>query len=82
MTPKKQDVVWDAPIPHLDLESRGQDEQSGLLEVEWLSSLLLTSISSSTCDRPRYCGSMQINAKLIRVINSAVPQRSYRQGFR
>jgi len=40
------------------------------------------SISSFARDRPWCCRSMQINAKLIRVINSAVPQRSYRQGFR
>lgn len=40
------------------------------------------SISSFGRDRPWCCRSMQINAKLIRVINSAVPQRSYRQGFR
>lgn len=40
------------------------------------------SISSLGPDRPCCCRSMQINAKLIRVINSAVPQRSYRQGFR
>lgn len=80
--PPKSSVWFGMPPFPAWIWSREQDKQSGLLEVEWPSSLLLTSISSSTCDRPRCCGSMQINAKLIRVINSAVPQRSYRQGFR